>query len=109
MSKYMFIYKGPATPIDQFTEEQSAESMAGWNEWMAKMGPALLDGGQPFAARTSLVDDGTTAEATDLNGYSIVEAESLEAATALAAGHPFLNEGNGRFSLEIFELAPVPM
>lgn len=108
MSRFMFLYKGPVTPVGQFTEEQSARQTAAWNQWMAKVGPALVDGGQPFAARTSLVDDGTTTEASDLNGYSIVEADSLDAATALAVGHPFLSEGNGRFSLEIFELAPLP-
>lgn len=50
------------------------------------------------------MDNGTSAEPSALQGYSIVEAENLDAAKALADGHPFLSEGNGRFSLEIFEL-----
>lgn len=109
MSKFIYIYKGPATPMDQFTEEQSAAQMAAWGAWIGKIGPALLDVGAPFAARTSVVDDGTVTEASELNGYSIVEAENLEAAKALAEGHPFLSEGNGKFSLEIFELADIQM
>jgi hypothetical protein len=109
MSKFIYIYKGPATPMDQFTEEQSAAQMAAWGAWMGKVGPALIDGGAPFGARTSIVDDGTTAEASDLQGYTIVDAADLNAAKALTEGHPFLTEGNGRFSLDIFELIDVNM
>jgi hypothetical protein len=109
MSKFIYIYKGPATPMDQFTEEQSAEQMAAWGAWMGKLGPALLDAGSPFAAGTSVVDDGTVAEASDLNGYSIVEAENLEAAKALVDGSPFLSSRNGKFSVEVFELVDMQM
>ncbi len=106
MSKFIYLYKGPATPMDQFTQEQSDAQMAAWGTWMERTGPALLDMGSPFApARTAVVDNGTEAAASDLNGYSIVEAEDLQAAKALADGHPFLTDGNGKFTLEIFELA----
>ncbi|MCX6499632.1 MAG: YciI family protein [Arthrobacter sp.] len=109
MSKFIYIYKGPATPMDQFTEAQSAEQMAAWGEWMGKVGPALIDGGAPFGARASIVDDGTGAEASELQGYTIVEAANLDAAKALTEGHPYLSEGNGQFSLEIFELVDMNM
>lgn len=108
MSKFMYLYKGPATPMDQFTEEQSAAQMAAWGAWMEKIGTALLDVGAPFApSRTAVVDDGAATEVSDLNGYSIVEAENLPAAIALADGHPFLSDGNGKFTLEIFELGEM--
>lgn len=42
-----------------------------------------------------------------LNGYSIVEADSLDGAKTLADQHPFLTEGKGRFSVEVFELVPM--
>ena len=109
MSKFIFIYNGPATPMDRFTEEQSAEQTAAWGAWMGKVGGALVDGGTPFGNRASLCDDGTEKSPTDLQGYGIVEAADLDAAKALADGHPFLSEGKGRFSLEIFELVPVEM
>lgn len=109
MSKFIYIYNGPATPMDQFTEEQSAEQMAAWGAWMGRVGSAMIDGGAPFGARTSVVDDGSTAEASELQGYTIVEAENLDAAKALADGHPFLSEGKGQYSLEIFELVDMQM
>ena len=107
MSKFIYIYQGPATPMDQFTPEQSEKETAAWGTWMGRVGSALVDGGAPFAGGLALVDDGATAAAADLTGYSIVEAADLDAAKALAEGHPFLSEGKGRFSLQIFELGQM--
>ncbi|MGH8894457.1 MAG: YciI family protein [Actinomycetes bacterium] len=108
MSKYIFIYRGPATPMEDFTPEQGAEQLALWNEWMGKVGSALLDGGAPFGQRVAVADDGAPADTGELNGYSILEADSLDGARKLADNHPFLAEGKGRFAIEIFELVPMP-
>ena len=48
MSKFLFLYKGPATPMEDYTPEQSAEQMQAWGAWMGKLGPALVDPGAPF-------------------------------------------------------------
>jgi hypothetical protein len=109
MSRYLYLYRGPATPPEEFTPEQSAELTAAWGEWMGRVGPALVDGGAPFGARTAVSDDGTSPTPSDQNGYTIVEVDSLDAARSLVDGHPFLSEGKGRFTVEIFELAPMPM
>ena len=107
MSKYMFLYRGPATPMDQLSQEDSAAQMDAWGQWIGRLGPALADVGTPFGGRASISDDGTSGSPGDLNGYSVVEAESLAAARALADKHPFLTEGKGRFAVEIFELIPM--
>ena len=107
MSKYLLLYRGPATPMEDFTPEQSAEQMKAWEAWMGRVGSALVDGGAPFGPRTAVSDDGTSPGAGDLNGYTIVEAGSVDGARALTDGHPFLSEGKGRFTIEIFELMPM--
>ena len=107
MSKYIYLYRGPATPMQDFTPEQQAEQMEAWGQWMTRLGPSLADAGAPFGQRTALADDGSNPAPGDLNGYSIVEADSLDAAKALANKHPFLAEGKGRFSVEVFELVPM--
>jgi hypothetical protein len=107
VSKYLLLYRGPATPMEDFTPEQSAEQMRAWGEWMGKVGSALVDGGAPFGERTAVSDDGTSPAPSDQNGYTIVEAGSLDGARALTDGHPFLSEGKGRFTVEIFELVPM--
>ena len=49
MSKFLFLYRGPATPMEDFTPDQNAEQMAAWGAWMTKVGPALA--GAPASAR----------------------------------------------------------
>jgi hypothetical protein len=107
VSKYLLLYRGPATPMEEFTPEQSAEQMKAWGDWMGRVGSALVDGGAPFGQRTAVSDDGTSPAPSDQNGYTIVEAGSIDGARALTDGHPYLSEGKGRFTVEIFELVPM--
>lgn len=108
MARYMMIYRGEATDMADMTEEEAAGVMDKWAAWMARVGPALADVGTPFGPGTSIVDDGTTREAVSLTGYSIVEADDAEAAAALTEGHPYLSAGSGEYSIDLFELMPVP-
>jgi hypothetical protein len=109
MSKYLYLYRGPATPMEEMTPEQNEEQMKAWNEWIGRVGPALADVGTPLGARTAVRDDGSTEDPTELNGYSFVEADSLDAARGLADNHPFLSEGKGRFAIDVYELVPIQM
>jgi hypothetical protein len=109
MSKYLYLYRGPATPMDDFTPEQGDEQMKAWGAWMERVGSALVDPGNPMVPRASVRNDGSDAVPSDQNGYSIVEADNLEQARSLVDGIPFLSEGKGRFAVEIFEIIPVEM
>jgi hypothetical protein len=108
MSRYMLIYNGAATDPSQMSPEDAAKVMDGWRSWMGTVGPALVDVGTPFGAGTSIVDDGSSADAIELSGYSIVEAGSLDEAQRLAEGHPFLSEGRGNYAIDVYEMMPVP-
>ena len=107
MSKYLLLYRGPATPMSEFTPAQAEEQLKAWGDWMGRVGSSLVDGGAPFGPRASVSDTGADATPSDQNGYTIVEADSLDGAKALTKDHPFLAEGKGRFSIEIFELMPM--
>ena len=108
MAKFMMLYKGEATDLADMSEADAAEVAAKWGAWIERVGPALSDVGNPFGPGASVVDDGSTAMTIDLTGYSIVEADDLASAQALADGHPYLSEGQGNFAVEIFELMPTP-
>ncbi len=109
MAKFILLYNGPATPMNQMTEEQSKQTMAGWQTWMGKVGSALTDMGSPMTNGKAVVDNGSIGTATELNGYSILEAENMDEALKLVDGHPFLSDKSGKFSVEVFELVPIPM
>jgi hypothetical protein len=107
MAKFMYLYRGPATPASDSTPEQAAERMAAFGAWMGKVGLALVDVGSPFGTSASVRDDGAHGSASDLIGYTIVEADDLAAAQAFTDGLPFLSGSDGRCTVEIFELLPM--
>ena len=108
MPKYMMIYKGEATDMSEMTPEQGAEVMAKWGVWVEKVGAGLSDVGAPFGPGSSVVDDHSAGTASASTGYSIVEADDMAGAQALADGHPYLSEGQGNYAIDIYELFPVP-
>lgn len=108
MEKYILLYNGPATDMKDMSEEQGKEVMEKWQVWMEKVGDALLDVGSPMANGVCVVDDGSDGTATSLSGYSIIQAENMDAAKKLVEGHPFLTEGKGNFSVEVHQLLPAP-
>ena len=109
MAKYMLLYRGDATPPENMTPEQNNEVMALWGAWMEKHGAAITDLGTPFGSRASVAGDGSDQAPAKLNGYTIVEADSLEAAKGFCDGHPFLEGTGADFAVDVFELVPVQM
>ena len=104
MAKFMYLYRGRPPEL---TPQQAAERMAAFGAWIERVGPALTDGGSPFGSSTSIRDDGGEGTPSELFGYSIVEAEDLDAARELTGGLPILAGGGGDYAVEIFELAPM--
>jgi hypothetical protein len=107
MAKFMYLYRGPATPMSDLTPEQGAERTAAFGAWMERVGTALVDVGSPFGPSVSVRDDGAEGPAGGLIGYTIVEADDLAGAKALTEGLPFLANRDGSCSVEIFELLPM--
>lgn len=108
MGKFILLYKGQASDMSQMSEEQQKAVMDGWNDWMGKVGDALTNVGNPFGQGASMVDDGSDGSPVPMSGYSIIQADDLAGAKQLCEGHPFLSEGKGNFSIELFELMPAP-
>jgi len=108
MPQFMMVYRGKATDVSDMTEEEAGAVMAKWAEWMQGVGPALTDLGTPFGPSSSIVDDGSAGTAVSLTGYSIVKADNMVGARALADNHPFLSEGKGDYAIDLYEMMPVP-
>jgi hypothetical protein len=101
MAKYVLVYKGGQVA----SEDRRAAVMAEWNDWFQGVGGAIVDMGNPFGASSAVSADGAVGEASSaLTGYSILTAESLDAATALAKGCPILTDGG---SIEVYEVFNV--
>ena len=102
MAKFVFAYRGGAMAE---TPEAQEAVMNAWMSWFGELGPAIIDGGNPFAASTAVQSDGSSGVASaGLTGYSIVDAADLSAAATLAKGCPVLGAGG---SVEVYEAMPM--
>jgi hypothetical protein len=86
MAKYVFSFRGRSdrTP--------TAEDEAAWGRWFEQIGSSVADFGNRVG-NARVVGAGPSADT--LTGYVVVNAKSLEAATALAEGCPGLRQGGG--------------
>lgn len=92
MTDYLLLYSGGSMPE---TEEEQATVMKAWNDWMHSLGEGLKDGGNPFtpAGKTIAADGSVSDGAGSASGYSIIQADSLDAAVEAAKGCPVLQGG----------------
>ncbi|WP_370273736.1 hypothetical protein [Pseudooceanicola nitratireducens] len=105
MPKYLFIYHADAPMKPEPGQEQKA--MAAWGRWMEKVGPNLVDPGEPVGISKSVGPDGVSDKVVNAAfGYSIVEADSIETACELAKGNPMIDGGG---SVEVAEIMPIEM
>lgn len=104
MTKYVLLYTGGTIPQ---SEAEQAEVMAAWGAWYGKMGEAVVDGGNPFGIAKTVSQDGTrdgSASTPPATGYTIIEAESLDAAAETVRDHPHLKYGGQVTVHETFEM-----
>lgn len=105
MANYVLLYSGGSMPE---TEAEQAQVMQAWGAWFGGLGSALVDGGNPFTpAAKSIASNGTVGDVPAgamASGYSVIKADSLDAAVTLAKGCPVLLGGARITVFETFEV-----
>jgi hypothetical protein len=95
MANYVLLYTGGGEPVTQAERE---EILQAWNAWFGKIGSNLVDGGNPFSGKAKTITTGGKtsdgAMGTMATGYTIIKADSLDAAAEMAKGCPQLRNGN---------------
>ena len=93
MARFLLAYHGGGMPE---SEEEQARVMAAWGAWFQSAGGAIADPGNPVSESRTIAADGSVSHgggANPVSGYSLLEAESLDAAVAIAKGCPVLQGG----------------
>lgn len=104
MTNFVLIYTGGGMPE---TEEEQAKVMAAWGAWYEKMGAAIVDGGNPFGASKNVTDKGVSdgsLSSPPATGYTIISADSLDAAVEKVQDHPHLQFGGQVTVHETFQV-----
>jgi hypothetical protein len=93
LAKYMFAYSGGKGVAEDETERNA--QYARWGQWFGALGAAVVDGGAAIGTARAVGPGGSVSEggSRGLTGYSVVSADSLDAAVELAKGCPVLEIG----------------
>jgi len=100
MARFLLAYHGGTMPEDP---AESARVVAQWGAWYAWLGAGVLDPGNPVGHAAYVSPDGSVSEGggpNPVSGYTLIEAESLDAAVAAAQRNPLLGGGG---SIEVAE------
>jgi len=102
MPNFLFVYRGNNDAHATLSPEEMQQHMEKWRAWigeglqkgwMVDMGDALTPEGRVVNAK-KVVTDGPFVEAKEIiGGYSVVRADTIEAAADLAKGCPGLLMG----------------
>jgi hypothetical protein len=85
--------------------EDMKKGMEPWLTWFKKCGKALVDGGTPLGNGIHFTKRGSSKGKTEVTGYSIVQAEDIDAVKALLANHPHFVLPKA--SIEVLEMMPM--
>lgn len=86
---------------------RAAAGMTAWGAWGAKYKDAILVDGAPLGKTKRVSNDGIADIKNTMTGYTLVQAESHEAAARMFEGHPHFAIFPGD-SVEIMECLPIP-
>jgi hypothetical protein len=99
MTQYLFTYR-LVPGYDWFGDPTG---LSDWQTFLETIEPNMVDPGWPSFEPTTLI--GETGPSTQVGGFSVVTADSLNEALAMAKGVPTVTRGGG---VEVAVLAELP-
>jgi hypothetical protein len=111
MKKFLVLYMANASAMADMmknsTPEQQKKGMDMWMKWMSDNKSSFVDGGAPVGKTKRVDSKGTSDMKNEVGGYSIIHAESAEAATKLFGKEQPHLQMPGTW-IEISEIMPMP-
>jgi hypothetical protein len=111
VKKFMVLYMASEAEFEKMmktsTPEQQKKGMEAWMKWMNEHKPSLIDGGAPLGKTKRVDANGASNAKNQMGGYSVVQAETHDAATKMfGKEHPHLQVPGAW--IEIVEIMPLP-
>ncbi len=110
MGRYIVLYRASQSAVEattNMTPEEMKKGMEAWMTWVQNCGDSLVDIGTPLGDGRRMTRTTNAPSESDVMGYSILEAESMDAAQALLADHPHLEWAAG-CEIELHEVMTMP-
>lgn len=104
MKQYVFVYLGGKQPS---SPEEAGNHFSKYMGWLTSLGDSVVIPTIPLKDTNTVSPDGTIVEggSSAMSGFSIIRADSMQAALSIAQGCPFLEIGG---SLEVSEMMQMP-
>ncbi len=101
MPDFMIAYHGGKMPD---TPEEGAKAMAAWGAWYEMLGERVVNPGSPVGMSKTVTAHGVADNggSNPLSGFTVLRADNIEEACALAAQNPMVMDGSGSA-----EVAPI--
>ncbi len=111
MKKFMVLYMASGPEFEKMmknpTPEQQKKGMEAWMKWMNDNKASIIEGGAPLGKTKRVDANGASNTKNEIGGYSVVQAESHDAATKIfGKDHPHLQMPGAW--IEIMEVMPLP-
>ncbi|HVZ35585.1 MAG TPA: hypothetical protein VG963_24335 [Polyangiaceae bacterium] len=116
MKTFLAVYTGNPALRERFEREYSdpakrkaleQRGIAAWGAWVQSNQASIEAMGGPLGKTKRVGPDGISDVRNNLAGYTLVRAESHEAAAALFRDHPHFSVFPGE-AVEVMEVLPVP-
>ncbi|HEX7804200.1 MAG TPA: hypothetical protein VF471_15725 [Pseudoxanthomonas sp.] len=114
MKNFLAIYSGSAAGMEQWkalpaeTRQQREQAgMQAWGQWATQHAKDIVEQGAPLGKTKRVTADGIADIRNAMAAYTVVKAESHEAAARMFENHPHFSifPGDG---VEIMECLPMP-
>jgi hypothetical protein len=90
-----------------FSPEEMKKAMEPWNAWYKKHGKAIVDMGAPMGMGMHFTKHASSKGKTQITGYTIVQANDVDAVKAIIEGHPHFMLPKA--AIEVLEIMPMQM
>jgi hypothetical protein len=115
MAKFLFVYRRDSELANKLAPEEMQQQMKKWEAWMGEglqkgwlvdSGDGLTQEGRVVNAKRVVIDGPFVESKEIVGGFSIIQADSIDAAAELAKGCPVLLTGG---KVEVRQLAGFTM
>ena len=116
MKRFMAVFTGSPGAFESYMKRFPSEEarkandrkgIEAWHQWVEQHAKSIVDGGGPLGRTKRVTKDGIADVRNNLAGYTVIQAESQEAAAKLFLNHPHFAIFPGD-AVEIMEVMPIP-
>jgi hypothetical protein len=114
MKTYLAIYLGTADgmanwkAMDEETRKQQEKAgVTAWKKWVTDNKASIVADGAPLGKTKRIDNKGVSDTRNEMTAYTLVQAESHEAAARLFVNHPHFTIFPGE-RIEVMECLPIP-